>query len=151
MTPAETPLLRAIQMPTGRPMMMQMNTESPVMMSVSMLSDHSPTTPKKSIERVTRIVDRSPAKTKVTQAAIATTPSQPISGTGRGGAGMLISSWNIRTTESGRRRCAPSTPPMNQLSWPSSCTQSRTSLILRCSSVVSCSPRALVYWPCHAQ
>ena len=49
-----------------------------------MLSAHSPTTPKSSIDRVTRIVDRSPANTKVTQAAIATTPSQPISGTGRG-------------------------------------------------------------------
>ncbi len=58
-----------------------------------MLSDHRPTTPKDSIDSVTRIVERSPAKTKVTQAAIATTPSQPISGTGRGKAGMLISSW----------------------------------------------------------
>ena len=34
-----------------------------VMISVSMLSAHSPKTPKTSIERVTRIVDRSPAKT----------------------------------------------------------------------------------------
>ena len=63
MTTADTTLLRDIQIPSGSPMMMQKTTERMVTISVSMLSSHSPNTPKTSIERVTRIVDRRPAKT----------------------------------------------------------------------------------------
>ena len=68
------------------------------MMSVSMLSDHRSTMPKKSIVAVTRIVERqSGERRRSIQAARATTPSQPISGTGRGNAGMAMSSWKNRT------------------------------------------------------
>ncbi len=45
----------------------------------------------------------------------------------------------------------PKTPPKNQLSAPSSCTQSRASLSFWCSGVVSCSPSALVIWPSKAK
>ena len=90
MTPLDTALLLAIQMPTGGPMTMQMTTDSSVMMSVSMLSDHSPTTPKESMARVTRIVDRRPATTKVTPGRRSPPrPSQPDLGHPvRGGAGI---------------------------------------------------------------
>ena len=47
-TALETALLRAIQMPSGMPITMQITTASSVMMSVSMLSDHRSTTPKNS-------------------------------------------------------------------------------------------------------
>ena len=55
--------LRAIQMPVGRPITMQISTESPVMISVSMLSDHRSRMPNIKNVMVTRIVDRSPAAT----------------------------------------------------------------------------------------
>ena len=58
----DTRFLRAIQMPSGMPITMQITTASSVMMSVSMLSDHRSTTPKNSSVAVTRIVERSPAK-----------------------------------------------------------------------------------------
>ena len=61
--PAEATLLRAIRIPAGTPMTMQKTTDSRVMISVSMLSGHRPTTPKESIARVTRIVERTPAMT----------------------------------------------------------------------------------------
>ena len=57
----DTALLRAIQMPTGMPNRMHATTDSMVMISVSMLSDHRSKTPKMSIVAVTRIVERRPA------------------------------------------------------------------------------------------
>ena len=81
---ADTALLRAIRIPIGSPITMQKITASNVMISVSMLSSHSPKTPKTNMDSVTRIVDLSPATTYVTQAARAMTPTHPSSGTGRG-------------------------------------------------------------------
>ena len=60
-TAVDTPLLRAIQIPIGSPIRRQRPTDTPVMISVSMLSDQRPRTPNESMERVTRIVDRMPA------------------------------------------------------------------------------------------
>ena len=60
---ADTVELRAIQMPIGIPISIENNTDSPVMISESMLSGHRPTMPKNRNDSVTRIVDRSPATT----------------------------------------------------------------------------------------
>ena len=60
---------------------------------------------------------------------------------------MLMSSWKNVTIEVMVSPIQPSTPPKNQLSCPSSCTQSRASLNLSWSSVVSWKPRALVHSP----
>ena len=63
MVTADTVELRAIQMPIGIPISIENSTDSPVMISESMLSGHRPTMPKNRNESVTRIVDRSPATT----------------------------------------------------------------------------------------
>ena len=63
MTTADTTFLRDIQIPSGRPTIMQKTTDRMVTISVSMLSSQYPNTPKSTNERVTRIVDRRPANT----------------------------------------------------------------------------------------
>ena len=115
-TTVDTVLLRAIRMPVGRPSTKQTTTERMVTSSRSMLSDQRPKMPKNSIEAVTRIVERMPATAQVIQAAMATTPSQPISGTGRGVAAMLISFCRTSKIALKTSPIVPSTPPKNQLS-----------------------------------
>ena len=66
-----------------------------------------------------------PATANAIQVNTATTPSQPICGTGRGKAGDLISSWSWATTKLRKSPIEPMTPSRNQLprvaaSWMSS-------------------------------
>ena len=143
----DTVLLRAIRMPVGRPSTKQTTTERIVTSSRSMLSDQRPKMPKNSIETVTRIVERMPATAQVIQAAMATTPSQPISGTGRGDAGMLMTFCRNSKIALKTSPIVPSTPPKNQLSGPCSCTQSRISLSQVWNPVVSWKPSSRVWLP----
>ncbi len=143
----DTVRLRAIAMPVGRPMMKQTSTARVVTSSRSMLSCQRPKIPKKSVEITTSMVERSPATAHVIHARRATTPSQPISGTGRGKAGMLTSFCRNTKTLLKTSPMKPSTPPKNQLSGPCSCTQSRNSLSLSWKAVVSWSPSSRVFWP----
>ena len=81
---AETLRRRAIAMPNGSPMTMQVATAMPVTSSRSMLSCQSPNTPNSRKVITTSRVCRRPAQAQAIQVAMPTTPSQPIWGTGRG-------------------------------------------------------------------
>ncbi len=77
----------------GIPSRITIATEMPVTMSRSSESCQNPRTPKERKERQTRMAMRQLAITSPMYVAIATTPSQPISGTGRGGLGTTIIRW----------------------------------------------------------
>jgi hypothetical protein len=83
----------------------------------------------------------------VTQAAMATTPSQPISGTGLGEAGMLTTFCRSSKIALKASPMVPSTPLKNQLVGPCSCTQSRISLSQVWKPVVSWKPSSRVCSP----
>ena len=85
-----------IRTASGIPMTTTMATEMPVTISVSSESCQKPRRPKERKERQTSTAMRQLAIARPMYVAIATTPSQPISGTGRGGLGTTI----IRCTHS---------------------------------------------------
>ena len=78
---------------SGIPSTITIATEMPVTMSRSSESCQKPKTPKERKERQTRTAMRQLAIARPIYVAIATTPSQPISGTGRGGFGTTIIRW----------------------------------------------------------
>jgi hypothetical protein len=82
------------QMPSGIPTSSASRTAASVSESVSMLSCHSPCNPMKVNPAAASSATFQLPKAQARYAATATTPSQPITGTGRPYDGCAITAWS---------------------------------------------------------